>query len=372
MSRIRNCLINGFLVVLSLSLSFLFLEFVVFRFILIAADIPRLDFVDGIVKFEPNQRGVWRVKDEVKASYNINANGWNSIHNQYDMHKATSKYRIAIIGNSFVQAFQVDFDKSLAEQLESRLGKERFEVIRFGIRGAPMSQYLHMLRKEVMAYQPDLVVVILGHNDFSESYQYKQGRDTSNFLKIKIENGIVSEEVQPKQFQKQWYTLIIENSATWRYLAVRQKVRFETLRDLILGQKVANEEYQANIPVSTIDIDRVNNEIVTNYIFRKIKEYCNNYGVELLVVMDANRQAIYSNLDLHETEVFSLHVIAKNAAQENGIHFIDLHPVFENDFAENHKMFNFEIDAHWNVYGHQVVADTVFQYIRDHRLAPIE
>jgi hypothetical protein len=43
------------------------------------------------------------------------------------------------------------------------------EVLRFGMDGAPLSQYLHVLRHEVRAFKPDVVLVQLIHNDFDES-----------------------------------------------------------------------------------------------------------------------------------------------------------------------------------------------------------
>jgi hypothetical protein len=52
------------------------------------------------------------------------------------------------------------------------------EVLRFGMDGAP-SQYLHVLRREVRTFQPDVI-----HNDFDESYCFLKTRYASSFLKI--------------------------------------------------------------------------------------------------------------------------------------------------------------------------------------------
>lgn len=114
----KNILINMTLVVASLIFTFLFLELIIFRIILIAPDIPRLYFVDGIIKYSPNQKGIYRVKNEIKSKFSINTNGWNSYHNIYNEDKEPNKYRVAIIGDSFVEALQVDFDSSFAELLE--------------------------------------------------------------------------------------------------------------------------------------------------------------------------------------------------------------------------------------------------------------
>jgi hypothetical protein len=104
-----------------------------------------------------------------------------------------------------------------------------------------------------------------------------------------------------------------------------------------------------------------------------MKQWAGERGIKLLLVMDGDRNAIYRNRaqnELEEAGALSLNGMAKHAAQQNGIAFIDLHPVFKNDFAKNQQLFNFEMDGHWNVYGHRVVAHAIFQYIRDRRLAP--
>ncbi len=375
MSKLKNFLGNGALVLLSLLFSFLVAEFVVFRFILPASDYPALDFAGGVVKYQPRQTGIYRVRNQIAARYQINAAGWNSAHQRYETGAPAGKFRIALIGDSYVEALQVNFDESLAEQLENELGRERFEVYRFGISGAPLSQYLHILRHEVAAYQPDLVVAILIHNDFNESYGYAQQGVifASSFLKIKIDNHAVAAEVQPQPLQKRWLISLKERSATWRYLALRQQMRLQLLRDLILGRN-DDEKYQAHIDVAELGENRVDNELAANYIFREMQQWAAARGIKLLLAMDGDRNSIYRNLEqngLGEAGALSLNGLAKSAAQQNGIHFIDLHPVFQDDFAKNHQLFNFEVDGHWNVYGHRVAAHAIFQYIKDRGLAPI-
>lgn len=360
--------VNMALVAVSLGLTLLLLELVVFRFILIAPDMPRSYFADGIIKSVPKQKGIYRVKNEIKAKFNINANGWNSCHDIYNEDEAPNKYRVAIIGDSYVEALQVDFDSSFAELLEKRLGTENNEVFRFGISGAPMSQYWHMLRNEVGKYRPDLVIIVLVQNDFNESYDYTRGVYASSFLKVKIENGMVTDEISPIKFQAQWYEPIRDNSAVWKYLAYRQKVKFGVLRDLILGKPEKQEQYQANVPISAVKRNKDKNKILADYIFKKMKGYTDSIGADMIIVMDGDRQSIYSgkNTDqLEDTDVLNLNLIAKSSADQNNIHFIDLHPVFEKAYRENAKKFEFPSDGHWNAYAHQIVANAIFQYMKD-------
>jgi hypothetical protein len=94
-----------------------------------------------------------------------------------------------------------------------------------------MSQYLHMLEREVGAYRPDWIVVLLVHNDFDESFRFKAGRYTSSFLKLEVNDGRVAREVPPAMWRPaaaEW----LRRTATARFLPLRWQVRPQLLVDL--------------------------------------------------------------------------------------------------------------------------------------------
>lgn len=206
-----------------------------------------------------------------------------------------------------------------------------------------MPQYLHMLRNEVARYQPNLIIIILVHNDFNESFDYQRGVYTSSFWKVKIENGKVIKEISPKFFQTLWYSPIRNYSAIWKYLAYRQKVKFGTLRNLILNNKQEKREvYQANVSVSTVI--RNKNKLLADFIFREIKQYADNAGTDVIIAIDGDRQSIYlnENIDqLYETGALNMNLIAKSSAHDNMIRFIDPHPIFEKTYRKNAEKFEF-------------------------------
>jgi len=199
MPRLRAIAINLALVLASTLACLAFFEFVVFQTIWLASDTPRLDFLEGIVRYAPRQQGVWRFRDEIAAPYRINGQGWNSGIGDYARDRTPGVMRIAVIGDSYVEAFQVAYDASMAEKLGGELtaAGRRAEVYRFGISGAPLSQYVHIAEREVIQYRPDWIVVNVVDNDFDESYRFVQSRYTSYFLKFRIEDGKVAGDLQP-------------------------------------------------------------------------------------------------------------------------------------------------------------------------------
>ena len=360
----KKLIANLSLSLFSLFLFFLFLEFIVFRFIFLAPDLAAPDYVDGVIRYKAGQVGTYRVKNEIESEFRINANGWNSKYKRYEVNKSPEKYRIAIIGDSYIAGYQVDYQKSVAEQLESKLG-DSTEVYRFGIDGAPLSQYLEMLRKEVLKFSPDMLIVNVVHNDFNESYSTVGGVVRSSFMKLKIENGKVTQEIAPQKYQAPWYSWIREESATWKYLAYRQQIRFDILRNLILG-KNNNIAYRANIDVNRLEKDHKNNVLITNYVFKQIKEICDSKGIELIILMDADNEGIYEKDKLgkiSDESIIGLNKIATDAANKQGIHFIDLQELFEKEYSIKKKNFSFINDGHWNEYVHDLVADILKNYI---------
>ena len=367
MAKTKAFLQNALLVLSSLLLFATFLEFVIFRFILVAADIPELAFVNSLLKYTPEQVGIHRVKNEIASQFNINRNGWNSKYDEYCVEKPDQVFRVAIIGDSYVEAFQVDYNESLAEQLEDAVGNGNLQAYRFGISGAPLSQYLHILRKEALRYSPDLVVIVLVHNDFDESYLPTPGVYTKSFLKLKITGEAVCEEVRPAPYLAPWYGFL-RDSATWRYVAYRHQIRFGLWRDMIFrGGEREQKRYQANIDVADLSKKSFRNELVTDYVFQKLGEVCLRNEAGLLVVMDGDRNGIYKNVDEppgHPGGALMLNAMVKSVADKYNIDFIDVHPIFKKDFASNHKKFSFKCDGHWNRYGHQVVAEAIADFIR--------
>jgi hypothetical protein len=69
-----------------------------------------------------------------------------------------TKPRIAIVGDSFVFAEQVAFEDSWGHLLEANSGGE-FEVLNFGVGGYSIDQAFLRVKKDVLAWQPDVVIL---------------------------------------------------------------------------------------------------------------------------------------------------------------------------------------------------------------------
>jgi lysophospholipase L1-like esterase len=351
----RDRLVDLGVTAASVVLFLAFCELVVFRFVLPGSDVPRNAFVNDLVRYQPNQTGVWRIRDEIAAPFSMNAQGWNSPLPDYPREKRAGMMRIAVVGDSFVEAIQVPVDKSFAEAISP--ARTPVEVFRYAISGAPMSQYVHMIEREVLAARPDVIVVMLVHNDFDESFITRPGRYTSSFMKLKIENGQVAGEILPTP----WRPGSVERlrqTATARFFLYRWQVRPQLLADAIFGKALADGgQSSANIDVDAVMARDVEIRTATRHLVGRLAALARANGAKLLLAMDGDRSSIYA--ERPGSKALALNAIASETATAAGVPFVDLHPVFAADWARNRRRFEFDSDGHWNEYGHLVVAGAV-------------
>jgi hypothetical protein len=359
-----------FITIPSLLLLLLFLEFVVFRFILPASDWPGRTSIrtpDDVVRRIPG-KGVYRrgFPTEIAAVYNNNLEGWNA--NREYVASKSNKKRIAVIGDSFVEAFHVDIDKAFAEVLQRDLIKHtgpNLEVYRFGVSGAPLSQYLQMLRYVNKTYQPEIVVVNIVENDFTTSILGFSNPD-GDFLQFK-RNDSSWQEIKPDP-QNSGPTFIrtqLRHSALVRYLYLNLYLP-ERIPSLNSYFKRRDRDYQINIDVEK---QLENLELLRSlceHIFSQMKAALRPEA-KLLLVMDANRGAIYKGADPKEQKWYQVTSMVRDAAGQQSIPFLDLTDAFTSDYKINKRVFEFKSDGHWNERAHLVVGETISKFIQDQK-----
>jgi hypothetical protein len=360
--RHRELWPNLLLACASLLVFFLVCELVVFRFVLPASDMPENAFAEGVIRYAPEQTGVFRRGDEIEAPYRINEDGWNSGIADYREQRTPGAGRIAVVGDSYVEAFAVPFDSSFAEltQKDLRARGCPVEVYRFGISGAPFSQYLHVLQREALDFRPDWVVVSLIHNDFTESFEFKPGRYTSSFLKLSINGNRVNREISPQPYDPgPWDWLRF--TATFRYLYYTEHLNFGLIRDLVFG--AATKNYQANIDVDATMARMHRIRLATDYLIGRMAAIAKAHGVKLLFVMDGDRQGIYDGArDDGRARPLAINRLVGELTKRHGVPFIDLHPHFARDWRQRRMHFEHAEDWHWNTVGHRLAAGVLVDF----------
>src|SRR5205823_12768757 len=122
----------------------------------------------------PNMEGWYRKEGE--AYVRINSDGLRD--REHSKIKPLNTFRIAVLGDSFVEALQVPFEESFCQIVEQQLrscpamAAHDVEVINFGVSGYGTAQELITLRNQVWQYSPDLVLLaVTTNNDISDNSQ---------------------------------------------------------------------------------------------------------------------------------------------------------------------------------------------------------
>lgn len=336
------------------------------RLFLNPSDSPNIYFDSKLGSvYVANQSGRYVKKDkpEINARYRINNSGWNSPHD-YTEDKQKDVYRIAVVGDSMVESLQVDYDKSYSYLLENALNninplKKKIEVYTFGHSGANLNHYFHIGEFVTQKYKPDLLIVTITANDFKESL-YGASRKDNWSLKFANDNFI---DIPPQPSNNLLLKKIIRKSALVRYLTINL--------NLVNTSPIFNKLFYAGTKQNTTDMDSTNLiqndqflESMVENILTRLSQNNNKSGTKALLVLDSDRSALYKGEDISLAASHRFNSVVEKSAKKLKLSLIRLSPVFEKDWEENKKRFDWEGDEHWNEYGHNIVRKAIEEWLQ--------
>lgn len=339
---------------------------IVLRVTHLATDIPwsEGDRMLGF-KYVPNQTGTWvvgRFGDD-KAHYHINSDGWNATRD-YNEQRNPGTSRIAVIGDSYIEALNVPPEAAVAALLEKRLSPiSNVEVYPFGVSGAALSHYLAIMRYVRARFSPDLYIINIVHNDFEESLPI-MGRAVFHAVH-RVGNSY--EEVPPKKYQPALFRRMMGHFATVRYLVTNLKLNNIALIQN-LGRENQHQRFEANIDVSTMNVTEMRG--LVEYLFKKYLQEVDGDRKKLVLVIDTPRQSIYEGASPKVSFPFQYNRLTAEVCQELSLYCLDLTDPFWTDFQQNKRPFNSVIDGHYNVYGHEIAAKAIENFLLSNALFP--
>lgn len=352
---------NLFLVTVPVLLVLFLLLELVFRFVIPATDPPMGYFheKDKLYSFaEQNEGGRTTIGRfaEIRTDWYINNMHWN-----YPVNYDTSgkKPLVAVIGDSFIESFQVDTGKNYPALLRNSLGGQ-YEVYAFGKSGAPFSQYLHMARYVNRYFDPSVIIVNLVHNDFDESVKELKP-EYSYFMQLEKVPEAGWKETTPvanpgfPQFK--WGKRLLYKSALFRYF-------FLNLHVAEIRQKFSQpdpQKFEGNVDAGQLERSKASVFAASEYITSRFKT--ENSQRKLLFVIDGTREAIYKG-DKNSSAVRWMNEMMDSLSRKYEIGFLDLSAPMEQEYRKTKRKFNSELDGHWDEYGHAFVSAAVLNYLK--------
>jgi len=121
-------------------------------------------------RFTPGREYWFRGENDHPVTGRINSLGWR------DRDRARAKpsgaFRVAVVGDSYVEAFQVELDSTfvaIAERELNARGSTGVEVMNFGRSGMTTTEELRVLVSDILPCRPDAVVLVfVPQNDIAD------------------------------------------------------------------------------------------------------------------------------------------------------------------------------------------------------------
>jgi hypothetical protein len=275
--------------------------------------------------------------------------------NDQDYRRDDPQPLLAIVGDSFVEAFMVPYADTVQGRLARAL-ETRGRVYSFAASGAPLSQYLVWARLAVRDYGAQALVINVVGNDFDESHIryvpapgfWVYAPDTDGELRmrlVELHRGVLRS--------------LVLHSAFARYLFVnlhlKEYANLQWLRDRSSGEEVRVAGYTR----ADADPTRIHDALaVIDAFFRDLPHYTGLPPDRISFTTDGFRYPDAAE-EGRGTYFDQIRKAFHARARGLGYEVIDLDRVFFADFRQSGERFEYPRDGHWNGRAHGIVARAI-------------
>ena len=340
----------------------------------------------------PGVSGWW--KHEGKGWVAVNKDGLRD--KNYSKEKPDNSFRIAVIGDSFAEAIQVNAEDTFWSLMENELPQcqkfenKKIEVINFGVGDYGTAQEYMTLKHHVSKYSPDLVVLALftGNDIINNSKTLSPDDRFSPFL-IKQGDEYIFDlsfrETETYQwrdgFTRKAIFSTINNSRILQLLN-ETRVAIKKRRQLLGTETENNSEDVLQYLDFTPELYKNTAPNwqeawnITEELIKLIQQETKSINSDLLVVTLSNPAQVYPDAAYREQyfqqaavkDPFYPDKRVVNLGKQQGFKVLTLAPSFQ-AYADKNNTFLHGFDntvmgsGHWNESGHQLAGEMITKKI---------
>lgn len=333
------------------------------------------------VRRHPDQKGRY-ISGAIDAPFSFNAQGWNHP-GDYVLSKPEGTIRVCMVGDSMVEAKQVDPNQSMVMEAQRRMSRpgRPAEWYGFGMAGWGTTQEHQAIEHYVLDYSPDLVILMFVQNDPADCSPYITRIERYEPKFTLDEGGGLALEL-PRYKPPAWRGRVAFKSALLRYFFAQKGV-WERLRgaghqplgDVPLrgGAGAVDEEAGRDSALSR----EAKTWLLIEKILEATRDEVHRRGSRFAVVFRGN----YRQLDLavegkpyepapKEKDPYCLHQRFDEMGREFvgpiaarlGIPYLDLTEPLLELVQRTHETFRFPNDNHYNAAAHEVVGGVLARW----------
>jgi hypothetical protein len=325
-------------------------------------------------RFTPNRTYWYNTENDHSISGRINSFGWRDF--ERPAHKPDDAFRIAVLGDSFAEAFQVELDSTFHTITERRMVGElgtNIELMNFGRMGMTQTEQRLVLEHEAIRFSPDMVILLfVPLNDIADVYRETASTVLRPFYNVTDGDGLTLDTgfnqtreytlkklVNPLKQHSALVSLLLE-----RYNALRITRRASRLSPrtegpakisgyLSLCTEHPSETYLRNY--------RLNKRLI-----KSMADFCRGRDIDFMLVClesvyepeDARKYVAVDptfNPDFFDEDM-------RRFADSLGIEYLGLQGKFKEYQSRTGRSLRW---IHWNYDGHRVVADALCEKLKD-------
>lgn len=313
-----------------------------------------------------NQNGLFvSPQGEYKTKIQINSEGWHDI--EHKTEKPADTFRILILGDSFVENFQVPLPETFFRQLENKLNEKsiynkKIEIIAIGLGDTGTAQQLIAFNEYGIKYQPDLVLhAFFNGNDIKNNSSKLQSDQFRPYFSL--DNGRLVYIPFITRSQNNGYKLIklIKDKSLLveTILNVKGSVFSKKTSDYPIDYHVYDQNYSQDYTLAwdlTYKLlQELNSRAISNnsdYLFVSIP--ANEQINDNVLAEVKNEYPIMNevNLDMQKPDK-----LLSDFCKNENINCLFLNSKFKNYYNEHKQPVHFVKDGHLNNYGNQLLIE---------------
>jgi lysophospholipase L1-like esterase len=316
----------------------------------------------------------------------VSINNWGMRDRERTLAKPPGEFRIAMIGDSGVEAVHVKPDEVVNIQMEHMLhdqGYKNIEVMAFGVEGIGTTQELLLYEKKVRQFHPDLVLLMFATNDVFNNSSTLQPKAYgihewyAPYYDLAPDGSLVFKPVEPRHF-----------NGLRNFLEVHS-VLFYYMERMWLQVDIPLYKWQG-MPVfyGTYAADPLDNEwktawTITEKVLVRMRDTVNADGAKFVVMpwpdstdMDPNwRQRMTTQFGrlpdafvptMPEDRLREI----SSRAQVPLVFFTPEMLQYRDQNQLPWPYFSLTCDPHFSALGHRVSAQSIAKELKDHNLLP--
>ncbi|PYQ11169.1 MAG: hypothetical protein DMF80_22425 [Acidobacteria bacterium] len=330
----------------------------------------------------------------------FNSHGFRDYERTWE--KPPNTYRILVLGDSYVEAFQVPLERAFPALLEVRLNAasraRRFEVLAMGQSGfGTADEYMRYLDYGVR-YCPDMVILaFLTGNDVSDNSKVLHREHIGFYFRLDEHGELVLDRSALDAYAGQttltdrFFRAVKRHS----YLASLVSERAYLLREQMREERYKQAHATAGAPEGGLDEFSDLNVYrpdptprwreaweITEKLILKFEHEVESRGGSFVLVSLSNAEQVHPELQRELVQKYGLPFDfdlpdrrLRRLAEQHGIQYLDLMPALR-DYHRRTGIyvhgFGSVVTGHWNETGHRQAADEIFSFLRSRGLVPLD